>query len=586
MKSRLVLALAFSAVLIFAAAGWAEYGTWTTLSALPGTPGLSNAGFLGLGIGDINNLYTVGIQQTSSSGMENGWKSTDGGTQWNPIRGADITNMNSCDVLAFFDIATTVATTGPDNVQYFGIGPDPSCAAQHPFPQCMFICMFQMVPTIAYSNDGGNTFNNGTVSPAALFDDYTSVHFVNQTIGYMSGAPDLIARTQDGGQTWVKINAPGDSSTALNGIDFVDADNGFVVSGAGAADDDSSGEKLDANDPATAIKQWEAVRNHALWLKDPAYRLAHQGEIRNSGKGTDGNIWRTSNGGQTWDLVFTQAEQSFDSIQIVDDKHIWVMGEPNVANEFGVTLWRSADGGDTWVDYTSRLPTPHLQYAAFISAMQFSPDGMTGFLGGAMGVSSFVKGSPIIYTIDRGETWTFDATSTNALLHGIMGMAFGDEKHAWGVGMDLAAYGYVQLHAAPVADAGPDQTVPSGTLVTLDGSGSYSPETPPLPLTYAWTKTAGGAVDLSDPTAVKPTFVAGAVGAYTFQLTVNDGQESSSDDVVITVTENTDDDASPSDDDASPSDDDASPTDDDAADDDASPAGPSSNSKSNSGCGC
>jgi len=77
------------------------------------------------------------------------------------------------------------------------------------------------------------------------------------------------------------------------------------------------------------------------------------------------------------------------------------------------------------------------------------------------------------------------------------------------------------VNHAPAANAGPGQTVPAGSTVTLDGSRSTDPDGDPL--TYMWTQTAGTSVTLSDPTAVKPTFTAPMVGgAVTFVLTVTD----------------------------------------------------------------
>jgi len=76
----------------------------------------------------------------------------------------------------------------------------------------------------------------------------------------------------------------------------------------------------------------------------------------------------------------------------------------------------------------------------------------------------------------------------------------------------------------PVANAGTDQTVNEGTLVTLDGSGSSDPDDGIK--SYLWEQTDGPSVVLSDPAAATPTFTAPAVGMdgaeLTFQLTVTD----------------------------------------------------------------
>jgi RHS repeat-associated protein len=95
-------------------------------------------------------------------------------------------------------------------------------------------------------------------------------------------------------------------------------------------------------------------------------------------------------------------------------------------------------------------------------------------------------------------------------------------------------------NSAPVAAAGPDQSVAVGDLVTLDGSGSS--DTDGDALTYNWTLVsvpAGSAAALSTPGAVHPTFVADRPGTYTARLVVNDGQTDSAPDTVSITTLNT-----------------------------------------------
>ncbi len=76
----------------------------------------------------------------------------------------------------------------------------------------------------------------------------------------------------------------------------------------------------------------------------------------------------------------------------------------------------------------------------------------------------------------------------------------------------------------PVANAGPNQTVTVGTLVTLNGTGSADSDGHPL--TFSWsllTKPAGSVAALISPNSSQPTFQADLPGDYVVQLMVNDG---------------------------------------------------------------
>ena len=76
----------------------------------------------------------------------------------------------------------------------------------------------------------------------------------------------------------------------------------------------------------------------------------------------------------------------------------------------------------------------------------------------------------------------------------------------------------------PVSDAGVDQAVDGGAIVTLNGTGSTDPDDGIS--SYRWNQTSGTPVTLSDPTAVLPTFTAPAAGTdgevLSFTLTVTD----------------------------------------------------------------
>ncbi|MCP4768126.1 MAG: hypothetical protein GY875_17880 [Gammaproteobacteria bacterium] len=91
----------------------------------------------------------------------------------------------------------------------------------------------------------------------------------------------------------------------------------------------------------------------------------------------------------------------------------------------------------------------------------------------------------------------------------------------------------------PIANAGPDQVVNEGSLVTLDGSAS-SDLPPDAIAAYAWTQTGGVAVALSDSSVEMPQFDTPFVIGETllqFELVVTDsvGASSAVDSVTVTV---------------------------------------------------
>ncbi|MCS6817548.1 MAG: PKD domain-containing protein [Blastocatellia bacterium] len=101
----------------------------------------------------------------------------------------------------------------------------------------------------------------------------------------------------------------------------------------------------------------------------------------------------------------------------------------------------------------------------------------------------------------------------------------------------------ITINRRPIANAGPDQTVPDGVLVTLDGTRSFDPDGDGI--TFRWTQTAGPTVTLTGATTPRPSFTAPNLAVteatsvrLTFSLVVSDGRMSSAPDTVDVVVQN------------------------------------------------
>ena len=90
-------------------------------------------------------------------------------------------------------------------------------------------------------------------------------------------------------------------------------------------------------------------------------------------------------------------------------------------------------------------------------------------------------------------------------------------------------------NTAPIANAGPDQSVAStSSSISLRGSGSDADGDT---ITYSWTQTSGTATTIVSTSSATTTVNGLTAGnSYAYTLTVNDGRTSTSDTVTITVT--------------------------------------------------
>jgi uncharacterized repeat protein (TIGR01451 family) len=144
----------------------------------------------------------------------------------------------------------------------------------------------------------------------------------------------------------------------------------------------------------------------------------------------------------------------------------------------------------------------------------------------------------VIPTLPSGGSVTFTVTGTAGSETQLANTATLDPPSGTTDPTPASAIDTDSVNRAPVANAGPDQSVSTGQPVTLDGSASTDPDSGDA-RTYKWEQTGGIPVSLSSTTVAKPAFTAPASStSLAFELTVSDGSLTSSDSVTITVSGN------------------------------------------------
>ncbi len=148
-----------------------------------------------------------------------------------------------------------------------------------------------------------------------------------------------------------------------------------------------------------------------------------------------------------------------------------------------------------------------------------------------------ISGPTVALTGDSSRSLSFTAPNEVANTTLVFQVAASDGVHT---SVDTVSVFVNADDDAPTANAGPNQEVAEGDVVTLAGSGTDPENTG---LTYAWVQTSGPSVTLSDATAASPTFTAPeglANTTITFALTVSDGTNTSVDSVSILVNRDND----------------------------------------------
>jgi len=234
---------------------------------------------------------------------------------------------------------------------------------------------------------------------------------VNEQIVWASGNKGTILKTENGGQTWTKINVKG----------FEDKDFRDIV----------------------AFNAQKAIIINA---GSPAY------------------ILKTTDGGSNWRVVYQDTAKTafLDDVGFFDEQNGFVFGDPDSEGYF--TLLQTTDGGETWQNIGKKLPKAQNNEAGFAASgtiMRFKDPYIWIGTGGG-------EQSRVLFSPDKGNTWQAIGTPILAGKNsqGIFSMAFKDKKNGVAVGGDYTQAQNSEKTAIYTKDAGKtwnlSKTMPRG----------------------------------------------------------------------------------------------------------------------------
>ena len=214
---------------------------------------------------------------------------------------------------------------------------------------------------VVLSDDDGKTWRQAKKVPTTV--TLTAVDFVDDKTGFAVGHDTIVIQTTDGGETWVKQYGGGESDNALLSVYFKDASHGWAVGAFNYTVETTDGGKTWAERQtlipvapgAAAEGATPAPAQPARPGGGPADPYAAATGDENhlnamfAGPDADtifvaaeaGAVYRSLNGGATWEKILTGYIGSFWGGLTAKDGSVYATGMRG-------NLWRSTDKGATW----------------------------------------------------------------------------------------------------------------------------------------------------------------------------------------------------------------------------------------------
>ncbi|NIF04858.1 T9SS type A sorting domain-containing protein [Chryseobacterium sp. Tr-659] len=306
-------------------------------------------------------------------------RSDDYGVTWNPVNVFGGYSLNSINFISDDEVYISGQTqilkssdkglTFPVNTTMYGMS-----AAITVFTNADNVIATTYDGRIRKSTDGGNTWVT-TASDTSSSNQYYSLVFPSQNVGYVNKGFGDMLKTTDGGQTWTALSYS-TYHTETYGMQFFDENNGFAVGANGAVYKTTNGGT-----------SWQWISPTSMYNSDHDYDLNGLYFFDTQTAicvGNNGRIIKTQNGGTNW----TNYAPTYD---VINELHFINANNAYLKTNMG-GFFKSSDAGNSWqkVQYP-----PHQSYS----------NGFT-FLNENVGYSIGANQGLVYKTTDGAQNWT------------------------------------------------------------------------------------------------------------------------------------------------------------------------------------
>jgi photosystem II stability/assembly factor-like uncharacterized protein len=224
-----------------------------------------------------------------------------------------------------------------------------------------------------------------------------------------------------------------DSGQSFRGLDAVDRHTAWVSGG--SVTSGGPGKVWRTSDGGATWQDVSPPETGGLMLRDVEARSAEVAQVLAIGPGEASRIYRTTDGGQTWEETFRNSEEAafYNCMDFFADGRRGLAVSDPVDGKFRVI--GTEDGGRSWqVLPDAGMPdsTGEFNFSASGDCLVIS--GQRAYFG------SGGEAARVFSSTDRGITWrTTDSTVPAGEAAGVFGLAFRDSRHGLAVGGDFAA---------------------------------------------------------------------------------------------------------------------------------------------------